>query len=108
MHQHLFAYGTLEHLAHKPHEDATVEGELRFTPDGWAAADFGRDGTIHGKLMPVYPEELPALDAREDGYRRIMVTTDRGTQAWAYQWVNPAEFDRMGRIPSGVWKPITE
>lgn len=110
----VFVYGTLKvghcrwpHL--EPHvvggpagvEPATTTGRLFDTGWDYPAACFDLPGTIHGQLALLRTEALTTalalLDEIEGGvkgdYRRVVVRTHGGTEAWAYKY---------GRSPAGL------
>lgn len=71
----------------------TVQGEVYDTGLGYPAARFDQTGVIHGRtfrlLASSLVDALRVLDEVEgvvDGeYRRIVVTTTAGYQAWSYE-----------------------
>jgi gamma-glutamylcyclotransferase (GGCT)/AIG2-like uncharacterized protein YtfP len=114
----LFVYGTLrpgdvrwsflEPFAADEGHDDTAAGHVYDTGLGYPAAIFGGDGTIHGRTYALRPERLDealvVLDEEEDTvlglYRRVVVTTGRGTTAWAYGYGDGLD---LTLIPSGDW-----
>lgn len=100
----LFAYGTLlpgeprwQFLAPYVIDEGrpdTVHGTLFDTGEGYPAAEFGGHDLIHGRVFILRAERrdeaLDVLDAVEGavegGYRRVLVTTTGGTEAWAYEY----------------------
>jgi gamma-glutamylcyclotransferase (GGCT)/AIG2-like uncharacterized protein YtfP len=116
--RHLFVYGTLrpgdvrwtllEPFVAGDGVDDTVAGSLFDTGLDYPAAVFGGPATIVGRTYPLRPERLEealaALDDEEDTvlglYRRVTVTTERGTPAYAYAY--GAGLD-LTPIPSGDW-----
>jgi gamma-glutamylcyclotransferase (GGCT)/AIG2-like uncharacterized protein YtfP len=73
---------------------ASVPGRLYDTGRDYPAARFDVDGTIHGELFRLELSTLEAALAHLDEiegaasgyYRRVVVTTDDGEQAWAYEF----------------------
>lgn len=104
----LFVYGTLRpgevrwrHLS--PFvvgggREASVAGDLYDTGLSYPAAMFGGEQRIHGRVYSLaettLPEALAHLDEVEGAvrglYSRLVVTTDAGELAWAYQCGEPA------------------
>jgi gamma-glutamylcyclotransferase (GGCT)/AIG2-like uncharacterized protein YtfP len=74
---------------------AAVAGRLYDTGLDFPAARFDRQGTIHGELVDVRAEALPVLDEIEGTahslYGRVVVTTDAGEDAWAYEFGGPVD-----------------
>ncbi len=101
---HLFVYGTLRpgdvrwHLLVPFVVDEgwpdTVAGRLYDTGLDYPAAVFGEDGVIVGRTYALLESSLArclTLLDEEEGtvaglYRRVAVTTGRGTRAWAYEY----------------------
>ncbi len=81
---------------------ASTNGTLWDTGDGYPAATFDADRTVHGAVLELIEREvgdaLAEIDAFEDEYLRIAVETTLGT-AWSYEWAGPRE--RLRLIPSG-------
>jgi gamma-glutamylcyclotransferase (GGCT)/AIG2-like uncharacterized protein YtfP len=120
---HLFVYGTLrpgevrwQHL--EPYVDGdgidtgidtSVAGELYDTGLQYPAAMFGGDARILGRVYPLASERVSAALAHLDEvegavrglYHRVVVATESGHDAWAYQCGDPTLLVR--RIPSGDW-----
>lgn len=104
----LFVYGTLqpgdvrwpflEPYAADEGSPDSVAGELFDTGRGYPAAVFGDRAASHGTVIgrrfelrvDRLDEALAVLDSEEssvDGlYRRVVVTTDAGVAAWAYEY----------------------
>lgn len=115
---HLFVYGTLRPgdvrwriLAPFVVDDGfddTVPGALYDTGRDYPAARFGPDGTIHGRTFGLLAASLDrclaVLDEVEGTvaglYHRVLLTTDRGVRAWAYEYGAGLE---LTPIPSGDW-----
>jgi gamma-glutamylcyclotransferase (GGCT)/AIG2-like uncharacterized protein YtfP len=115
---HLFVYGTLqpgdvrwpllEPFVTDEGVDDTVAGELFDTGLGYPAAIFDRHRTIVGRTYELHvhrrDEALAVLDDEEATvaglYRRVVVTTGRGLDAWAYAYGDGL---RLTPIPSGNW-----
>ena len=115
---HLFVYGTLQpgdarwpilarYVADSGVADR-VAGRVHDTGCGYPAAIFGADGTIVGRTYQLreglLDEALAVLDDEESsvpgGYRRVIVVTDAGTTAWAYEYGGGLE---LTAIESGDW-----
>jgi gamma-glutamylcyclotransferase (GGCT)/AIG2-like uncharacterized protein YtfP len=115
---HLFVYGTLQpgdarwpilapYVADSGVADS-VAGRVHDTGCGYPAAIFGADGTIVGRTYQLrgelLDEALAVLDDEESsvpgGYTRVVVTTDAGTKAWAYEYGGGLE---LREIESGDW-----
>ena len=72
----------------------TVPGRLYDTGRDFPAARFDVEGTIHGERFRLDPSTLEAalahldeIEGAADGYyRRVVVTTGDGEQAWAYEF----------------------
>ena len=116
--RHLFVYGTLRpgdvrwHIL-EPFVDSegspdTVSGELFDTGNNYPAAVFGHDGVIHGRTyelhFTMWEQCLAVLDEVEGTvagfYRRVEVSTHRGTTAWSYAYGSGLD---LTLIPSGDW-----
>jgi len=115
---HLFVYGTLrpgqqrwpflEPFVVDEGCDDSLAGALYNTGRGYPAAKFDRDGVIHGRVYSLrvdrLDECLQLLDevegAVQDLFRRVAVTTFDGSEAWAYEYCDNAEFRE---IESGDW-----
>jgi gamma-glutamylcyclotransferase (GGCT)/AIG2-like uncharacterized protein YtfP len=119
---HLFVYGTLRpgevrwhHLRPYVVDDGwpdRVAGLLYDTGLDYPAAVFTRDGTGDGTVSgqtfeleeSTMAECLARLDDEEDTvdglYRRVVVVTEAGVQAWAYAYGDGLE---LTPIPSGDW-----
>jgi gamma-glutamylcyclotransferase (GGCT)/AIG2-like uncharacterized protein YtfP len=116
---HLFVYGTLRpgdvrwpilarFVADEGVADTTA-GRVYDTGRGYPAAVFDEPGTIVGRTYRLRPdrieEALRVLDAEErsvpGGYRRIVVTTAAGTNAWAYEYGSGLE---LRPIANGDWR----
>jgi gamma-glutamylcyclotransferase (GGCT)/AIG2-like uncharacterized protein YtfP len=116
----LFAYGTLLPGEERWHMMApfvvdegfadTVQGEVYDTGLGYPAARFDRAGVIHGRtfhlLASSLVDALRVLDEVEgvvDGeYRRIVVTTTAGYQAWSYE-CGAIEGMHLTALANGDW-----
>jgi gamma-glutamylcyclotransferase (GGCT)/AIG2-like uncharacterized protein YtfP len=116
----LFAYGTLLPGEERWHMLApfvvdegfadTVQGEVYDTGLGYPAARFDRAGVIHGRtfhlLASSLVDALRVLDEVEgvvDGeYRRIVVTTTAGYQAWSYE-CGAIEGMHLTALANGDW-----
>ncbi|MGZ4806335.1 MAG: gamma-glutamylcyclotransferase family protein [Ilumatobacteraceae bacterium] len=115
---HLFVYGTLrpgqqrwQHLApfvvDEGHDDSVI-GVLYNTGNGYPAARFTGDGSIHGRVYVLNRDRLDEclrlLDEVEgavlDLFGRVAVTTSRGLEAWAYEYHGNEE---LPEITSGNW-----
>lgn len=115
---HLFVYGTL-----RPGDvrwsflspwvvdggvDDMVTGRLFDTGLDYPAAIFGPGGTVIGRTYELHTatvhDALRIIDDEEDTvlglYRRVEVTTARGTRAWAYEYGSGLD---LVPIPSGDW-----
>lgn len=117
---HLFIYGTLragdvrwpmlEPFVIDHGWDDAVPGRLFDTGLGYPAAVFASADTtfVHGRTVTLLTaslqQALEALDIEEDTveglYRRIIVTTRRGVDAWAYAYGTGLD---LTPIPSGDW-----
>ena len=102
----LFVYGTLLPAQSRWHflapwlpDEHTgavdrVAGRLFDTGQGYPAAVFGGDEAIHGRVMWLRPDDLEAALAQLDevegavagDYRRVVVSTEGGRDAWAYEY----------------------
>ncbi len=118
MTRHVFVYGTLRpgdvrwHLLEPFTLDAgmtdSVPGELFDTGLDYPAAVFGPRSTIHGHTFALLETSLDhaiaTLDEVEDvvggEYSRVLVRTNRGIDAWAYQYGSGLD---LTPIPSGDW-----
>lgn len=123
----LFVYGTLMpghlrwpllELNATGQRPARCRGRLYDTGRGWPAAVFddgGRgdaDDQVPGVLVGLRPDvadavlaELDVVEGVPDGhYRRVVVTTTEGDQAWA--WTPVGTVDAMVRIDA--WAPVRE
>jgi len=118
MADHLFVYGTLrpgdvrwpllEQFVANEGVDDSAFGRVFDTGLDYPAAVFGDDGTIRGRTYELRAdrrqEALEVLDIEEETvaglYRRVQITTVRGTVAWAYAY--GAGLD-LSLIPSGDW-----
>jgi gamma-glutamylcyclotransferase (GGCT)/AIG2-like uncharacterized protein YtfP len=116
--QRIFVYGTLlpgqsrwqflRPCVVDEGQPATVEGVLFDTGLGYPAAVFAGDGRVHGRLFELVAERvdesLAALDLVEhtadEYYRRVVVHTDAGQSAWAYEYTGPPAFTPIG---PGSW-----
>ncbi len=133
---HLFVYGTLQPgdvrwaiLAPFTDDDGcpdSATGEMFDTGRGYPAAVFGKAGTIVGRTFRLRVDRLDdalrVLDAEESsvpgGYRRTVVTTTSGTEAWAYEYgfgldLTPIESgdwlaDRQRRLSRRNCSPVCE
>jgi gamma-glutamylcyclotransferase (GGCT)/AIG2-like uncharacterized protein YtfP len=73
---------------------SSTDGRLYDTGHDYPAARFDHDGTVFGQVGRLHPEGLAAafdlLDevagAVHGHYRRVLVATDDGTTAWAYEY----------------------
>ena len=123
---HVFVYGTLlpgdvrwRYLEQFVADDGradSVAGTLFDTGLDYPAAVFadpatesaGSSGTILGRTfripVEVLDDCLAVLDVEEDTvggrYRRISVTTNGGTEVWAYEYGDGLD---LAPIPSGDW-----
>jgi gamma-glutamylcyclotransferase (GGCT)/AIG2-like uncharacterized protein YtfP len=115
---HLFVYGTLRpgqerwgHLAPFVVDDGhydTVPGAVYDTLHGYPAARFDRPGSIQGRRYELrvdrFDECLQLLDEVEavvvDLFRRVVVRTSAGFDAWAYEYCGEPRFPE---IASGDW-----
>ena len=115
---HLFVYGTLRPGQQRwpflapfvmdDGNDDSVSGALYDTGNGYPAARFDRDGSIHGRVYSLrvdrLDEALQLLDDVEgavvDLFRRVAITTSAGVEAWAYQYCGETAFPA---ITSGNW-----
>ena len=120
---HLFVYGTLRPGDVRWHflspfvvDDGwpdTVRGAVYDTGLEYPAARFGgpevaETDTVHGHTFALLESTLDrcldVLDEEEDTvggmYRRVPVTTGRGTRAWAYEYGTGLT---LTRIASGDW-----
>jgi gamma-glutamylcyclotransferase (GGCT)/AIG2-like uncharacterized protein YtfP len=81
---------------------AHASGALWDTGQGYPAATFDDDRTIHGAVLELLhwrvDEALAELDDFEDEYRRVVVETSIGS-AWSYEW--SGRRDSLRLIPSG-------
>src|SRR5690606_7273776 len=100
----LFVYGTLmsghvrwrflEHFVAEGPEPVTVPGRLFDTGLDFPAARFDLDGMVHGQWFRLMPDRVDDALARLDEvegaasgyYRRVVVTSDDGRRAWAYEF----------------------
>ena len=118
---HLFVYGTLRPGEVRWHHlepfvvddvvavDTATAGELYDTDLEYPAAMFDRPGRILGRVYELRAERmdegLAHLDEVESAvrgdYRRVLITTESGHTAWAYQCGEDALLVR--RITSGDW-----
>lgn len=86
----------------------SVAGELFDTGLDYPAAVFNGRGTIHGHAFELVGESLPtALDVLDEvegtvegEYRRLLVRTANGIDAWAYESGPSLE---LTPIASGDW-----
>ena len=117
MTHHLFVYGTLRpgevrwvHLAPfvvGDGVDTTVAGDVYDTGLDYPAAMFGGDGRIVGRVYELtrLDEALAHLDDVEGAvrglYHRVVVRTDSGHDAWAYQCGDESLLVR--HLPHGDW-----
>jgi gamma-glutamylcyclotransferase (GGCT)/AIG2-like uncharacterized protein YtfP len=113
----LFVYGTLRPGEVRWHHmepfvvgegvDTAVFGALFDTGLGYPAATFGGSARILGRIYQLAPLQ-PALDHLDEVegavrglYRRVVVSTESGQCAWAYECGDP---DLMvTRIVGGDW-----
>lgn len=118
MPSHLFVYGTLRpgdvrwpllaRFVADDGADDSAPGRVFDTGLDYPAAVFGGDGAIRGRTYVLrddrLDEALAVLDEEEDTvaglYRRVQVTTGRGTVAWAYEYGTGLD---LTPIPSGDW-----
>jgi gamma-glutamylcyclotransferase (GGCT)/AIG2-like uncharacterized protein YtfP len=118
MTRYVFVYGTLRpgdvrwHVLEPFTLDEglvdSVPGELFDTGLDYPAAVFGSASTIHGQTFALLESSLDraiaVLDEVEDvvggEYTRVLVRTNRGIDAWAYQYGSGLE---LTPIPSGDW-----
>lgn len=117
---HLFVYGTLRpgevrwhhlepYVADEVAVDTAAAGELYDTELDYPAAMFGGADRILGRVYELradrMAEGLAHLDEVESAvrgdYRRVVITTESGHTAWAYQCGEAALLVR--RITSGDW-----
>lgn len=114
---HLFVYGTLrpgevrwrhlEPFVVGDGADTFVPGDVYDTGLEYPAAKFGGDGRITGRVYELtrLAEALAHLDAVEGAvrglYRRVVVQTESGHSAWAYECGDPALLVR--HLPHGDW-----
>lgn len=116
--RHLFVYGTLRTgdvrwpflrpFVRGAGIADTVPGSLFDTGFDYPAAVFDRAGNVVGQTFELdvatIDRALDVLDAEEDTvgglYRRVVVTTGSGVEAWAYEY--GAGLDLVP-IPSGDW-----
>lgn len=115
---HLFVYGTLRpgqerwpflapYVVDEGHDDS-VPGALHDTGHGYPAALFDRPGSIRGRIYSLHADRLDEclqlLDEVEaavlDLFRRVVVTTATGLDAWAYEFCGESQFPE---IASGDW-----
>lgn len=117
MTRHLFVYGTLrpgevrwrflEPFVVGEGAAATVAGDVYDTGLDYPAAMFGGEGRIRGRIYELtrVDEALAALDDVEGAvrglYHRVVVRTDAGHDAWAYQCGDDTLLVR--HLPSGDW-----
>jgi gamma-glutamylcyclotransferase (GGCT)/AIG2-like uncharacterized protein YtfP len=86
----------------------TAPGSLYDTLLDYPAAVFHEEGTIHGETFEIRHADLEdclaVLDVEEDTvgglYRRVSLTTGRGTRVWAYEYGQGLD---LVHIPSGDW-----
>ena len=115
---HLFVYGTLRPgdvrwALLQPFVDGhgiadEVDGELYDTGFDYPAAVFGGAGRIVGQTFELVADTLDhalaVLDAEEDTvdglYRRVIIRTRAGRDAWAYEYGTGLE---LAPIASGDW-----
>ena len=115
---HLFVYGTLrpgdvrwpflEPWVIDAGVDDGVSGRLFDTGLDYPAAIFGPGGTVIGRTYELHVatihQALRIIDEEEatvlGRYRRVEVTTTRGTRAWAYEYGSGLD---LVPIPSGDW-----
>jgi gamma-glutamylcyclotransferase (GGCT)/AIG2-like uncharacterized protein YtfP len=118
MERHLFVYGTLRPgdlrwpmlaaFVDDEGVDDTAAGAVFDTGLDYPAAIFGGEGRITGRTYRLradtVDEALRVLDIEEDTveglYRRVAITTDNGTSAWAYEYGDGLE---LTPIESGDW-----
>ena len=114
---HLFVYGTLrpgevrwrhlEPFVVGDGVDTTVAGDVYDTGLEYPAAMFGGDGRIKGRVYELarLDDALAHLDEVEGAvrglYHRVVVHTDSGHQAWAYQCGDDGLLVR--HLPHGDW-----
>ncbi|MEN9822012.1 MAG: hypothetical protein RLZ04_438 [Actinomycetota bacterium] len=115
--EHLFVYGTLRPGEVRWHHlapfvvgeavDTTVSGDVYDTGLDYPAARFGGEGRITGRVYRLtrLDEALAHLDEVEGAvrglYRRVVVVTESGHEAWAYEC---GDDDLLVRhLPSGDW-----
>lgn len=116
--RHLFVYGTLrpgdvrwrllEPFIADDGIDDSAGGELFDTGLDYPAAVFGGGGTVLGRTYELRAERiaeaLVVLDEEEGTvaglYRRVRLTTSRGTGVWAYEYGGGLT---LTPIPSGDW-----
>lgn len=116
--RHLFVYGTLRPgdvrwsflapFAADEGVDDAVGGALFDTGLDYPAAVFDDSGTIVGRTyrlrVELVDQALSVLDEEEDTvlglYRRVTVTTERGVEAWAYEYGDGLA---LTPIASGDW-----
>lgn len=127
---HLFVYGTLQpgesrwhHLApfvapsvaHSVDTDGiddAVSGALFDTGVGYPAARFDREGRIVGRVYELIDVvgAMVHLDEVEGAvrglYRRVVVHTDGGVRAWAYECGDDELLVR--HLPGGDWRQRDE
>ncbi|MDP9464525.1 MAG: gamma-glutamylcyclotransferase [Actinomycetota bacterium] len=115
---HLFVYGTLRpgqqrwkylapFIVDEGH-DGSAAGALYDTGHGYPAARFDRPGSIRGRIYSLDTDRLDEclrlLDEVEavvfDLFRRVVVTTSTGLDAWAYEYCGMSQFPE---IASGDW-----
>lgn len=75
-----------------PQPDSINGDEIQFeAPHHWAEVELSPTiDKIHGYTMIIDVDELTALDKREaPEYRRVMIQTDNGHDAWVYEY-NPS------------------
>jgi gamma-glutamylcyclotransferase (GGCT)/AIG2-like uncharacterized protein YtfP len=109
----LFVYGHLK-PGYRPPRTMTeawpdrVRGLLYELPEYPVGLALGKgDSWIRGFTLNIAEEELAELDRYEgldqDVYRRVLVETELGFTAWAYEYARrlPAE----ARGPLEVWRP---
>ncbi len=118
MSEYLFVYGTLrpgdvrwpllERYVDDEGDDDAAPGQVFDTGLDYPAAVFGEGGRIRGRTYrlnaALLAEALAVLDEEEDTvaglYRRVRITTESGTEAWAYAYGDGLE---LTLIPSGDW-----
>ena len=114
----LFVYGTLrpgevrwkflEPFVDGEGYDDSVAGALYDTGHGYPAARFDQLGAIFGRCyelrVATLDQALVELDAVEsavqDLYRRVIVCTAGGVEAWAYEWCDAG---KLTAIEHGDW-----